>query len=73
MLALAFAVVASWPSCICAATCGPFHRAPLCLVGCRVRSYNRVNNTYACENPVTLGDLKSHSMLGFDGWIMSDW
>jgi beta-glucosidase-like glycosyl hydrolase len=38
-----------------------------------MRSYNRVNNTYACENPVTLGDLKSHSMLGFDGWIMSDW
>jgi hypothetical protein len=30
-----------------------------------------INNTYACENPVTLGWLKNE--LGFDGYVMSDW
>jgi beta-glucosidase len=44
-------------------------------------SYNRVrvmngsvamtNDTYACENPVTLADLKDR--LGFDGFVQSDW
>ena len=30
-----------------------------------------INNTYACEDPVTLGWLKQGA--GFDGWVMSDW
>lgn len=36
-------------------------------------SYNRVNGTYACENGVTLGDLKSPAGLNFTGWVLSDW
>lgn len=32
------------------------------------RSYNRVNGTYACEEPVSLGNLKSR--MGFDGWVV---
>jgi beta-glucosidase len=36
-------------------------------------SYNRINGTYACENSVTLGDLKSPSGLNFSGWVLSDW
>lgn len=34
-------------------------------------SYNRVNNTYACENNGTLGEL--FNVMNFSGWIMSDW
>jgi beta-glucosidase len=34
-------------------------------------SYPRVNGTYACENPATLGTLKTD--LGFGGFVMSDW
>ncbi|KAA0154145.1 hypothetical protein FNF29_02765 [Cafeteria roenbergensis] len=44
-------------------------------------SYNRVRvmngsqamsgDTYACENPVTLADLKDR--MGFDGFVQSDW
>lgn len=33
-------------------------------------SYNRVNDVHACQNPETLGHLKS---MGFEGWVMSDW
>jgi beta-glucosidase len=35
-------------------------------------SYNRVNGTYACENPETLRKVLEHQ-LGFDGFVMSDW
>jgi hypothetical protein len=34
-------------------------------------SYPRVNGAYACENPSTLGTLKTD--LGFGGFVMSDW
>jgi len=34
-------------------------------------SYNKINNVYSCENPVTLGYLKE--AIGFSGWVMSDW
>lgn len=35
-------------------------------------SYNKINNTYACENDQTLNvDLKQR--MGFQGWVMSDW
>ncbi len=35
-------------------------------------SYNRINDTYACENEQTLSkDLKGR--MGFTGFVMSDW
>ena len=34
-------------------------------------SYNRINGTYACENPYTLGVLKND--FGFKGFVVSDW
>lgn len=35
-------------------------------------SYNRVNNSYACQNSKTLnGFLKTE--LGFQGFVVSDW
>jgi len=33
--------------------------------------YNRVNGTWACEDANTLNEIKT--ILGFDGWMMSDW
>ena len=35
-------------------------------------SYNRVNGTYACENPTLLTSYLKQE-FGFDGWVMSDW
>jgi beta-glucosidase len=50
----------------------PFRACVDAGVGAVMCSYNRVNGTYACENPDTLnGWLKGE--LGFTGWIMSDW
>jgi beta-glucosidase len=49
----------------------PFEAAVNAGVGAVMCSYNRVGGTYACENPATLGDLKSG--MGFTGWVMSDW
>lgn len=40
-------------------------------VGSAMCSYNKINGTWACENPQTLSDLKNK--MGFDGWVMSDW
>ncbi len=41
-------------------------------VGSVMCSYNRIDGTYACENPRMLdGILKGE--LGFDGFVMSDW
>ena len=35
-------------------------------------SYNRINDTYACENDLTLStELKGY--MGFPGFVMSDW
>ncbi|MFZ0393917.1 MAG: glycoside hydrolase family 3 C-terminal domain-containing protein [Terracidiphilus sp.] len=34
-------------------------------------SYNKINGTYACENPYTLGVLKKD--WGFKGFVVSDW
>ncbi len=36
-------------------------------------SYNKINMTYSCENPVTLGDLKNPRGLNFSGFVLSDW
>jgi beta-glucosidase len=49
----------------------PFAAAVDAGVGSAMCSYNRINNTYACENNSTLPTLKG--MYGFDGWVMSDW
>lgn len=35
-------------------------------------SYNRVNGTFACENPHTLAEIL-RGQLGFRGWVMSDY
>jgi beta-glucosidase len=35
-------------------------------------SYNRVNQTYACENPYILNEVLRKE-LGFEGYVVSDW
>ena len=35
-------------------------------------SYNRINGTYACENPYTLGEVLKKD-FGFKGFVVSDW
>jgi len=35
-------------------------------------SYNRINGTYACENPYTLTDVLKMD-FGFKGFVVSDW
>jgi len=42
-------------------------------VGSFMCSYNRINGTHACENNITLGDLKNPQGLNFSGWVLSDW
>lgn len=49
----------------------PYRAAAAAGVGSVMCAYNLINGTYACENPQTLGDLKTK--LGFDGWVVSDW
>jgi beta-glucosidase len=40
-------------------------------VGAVMCSYNKINGSWACEQPQTLSDLKNG--MGFQGWVMSDW
>eukprot|EP00659_Diplonema_papillatum_P014346 gene14346-22009_t len=50
----------------------PFEGAVAAGVGSVMCSYNKINGTWSCENPDTLGrDLKARN--GFQGWVMSDW
>eukprot|EP00052_Salpingoeca_macrocollata_P017874 m.146254 g.146254 ORF g.146254 m.146254 type:complete len:696 (-) comp20527_c1_seq1:51-2138(-) len=49
----------------------PFAGAVDAGVGSVMCSYNKINDTYSCENPVTLGALKNQ--MGYKGWVMSDW
>lgn len=35
-------------------------------------AYNRVNDTYACENAYTLNEVL-RNQWGFEGWVMTDW
>ena len=52
----------------------PFQRAVEASVTFLICSYNRINGTYACENPALIGKtglLKAQ--LGFGGYVMSDW
>lgn len=49
-----------------------FQEAVRAGTGCIMCSYNRVNNSYACQNSKTLnGILKTE--LGFQGFVVSDW
>ena len=50
----------------------PFQDAVHAGAGCIMSSYNRINNSYACENSKTQnGVLKTE--LGFEGFVLSDW
>ncbi|KAJ6007826.1 beta-glucosidase G [Penicillium herquei] len=50
----------------------PFANAVRAGVSSVMCSYNRVNETYACQNPKLLNDLLKEE-LGFQGYVMSDW
>jgi beta-glucosidase len=49
----------------------PFEAAVSAGVGAVMCSYNRLNGTDACANPVLLADLKQG--MGFAGFVMTDW
>jgi beta-glucosidase len=50
----------------------PFKAAVDAGVAAIMCSYNKINNTWACENEVTLNQLLRKE-LGFQGYVMSDW
>ncbi|ODV93516.1 hypothetical protein PACTADRAFT_5293 [Pachysolen tannophilus NRRL Y-2460] len=50
----------------------PFADAINAGAGSVMCSFNRVNNSYACENPALLNGLLKDE-LGFQGFVMSDW
>jgi len=50
----------------------PFIRSVQAGVGSVMCSYNKVNNTYACENNYTL-NVVLKGEFGYRGYIMSDW
>ena len=50
----------------------PFADAVRAGVSAIMCSYNRVNQTYSCENPKALNGLLKGE-LGFQGYVMSDW
>jgi beta-glucosidase len=50
----------------------PFKAAVDAGVAAIMCSYNKINDTFACENDVTLNQLL-RGELGFQGFVMSDW
>ncbi|KAI0535022.1 glycosyl hydrolase family 3 N terminal domain-containing protein [Xylaria digitata] len=50
----------------------PFADAVRAGVGSVMCSYNKINNTYACENSYVLNRLLKNE-LGFQGFVVSDW
>jgi beta-glucosidase len=50
----------------------PFQDAVRAGVASVMCSYNRVNNTYACQNSKMLNGLLK-TELGFQGFVVSDW
>ncbi|KAF5376043.1 hypothetical protein D9615_007662 [Tricholomella constricta] len=50
----------------------PFLRSVMAGATSVMCSYNRINNTYACENDKTLNDILKRE-FGFQGYVMSDW
>ncbi|KAL5357941.1 putative beta-glucosidase A [Aspergillus floccosus] len=50
----------------------PFADAVRAGVGAVMCSYNQINNSYGCQNSLTLNKLLK-AELGFQGFVMSDW
>jgi beta-glucosidase len=50
----------------------PFQDAVHAGAGCIMCSYNRLNNSYGCQNSKTLNGLLK-TELGFEGFVVSDW
>lgn len=50
----------------------PFAEAVHAGVGSVMCSYNRINNTYACQNSAVMNGLLK-TELGFEGFVVSDW
>ncbi|KAK1062374.1 hypothetical protein LTR12_010315 [Friedmanniomyces endolithicus] len=50
----------------------PFQDLVHAGVGCAMCSYNRINNTYACENSKAMNGLLKGE-LNFQGFVVSDW
>ncbi|KAJ5727691.1 beta-glucosidase M [Penicillium malachiteum] len=50
----------------------PFQDAVLAGATCVMCSYNRLNNSYACQNSKTLNGLLK-TELGFQGYVVTDW
>ncbi|KAI8627478.1 glycoside hydrolase family 3 protein [Xylariaceae sp. FL1651] len=50
----------------------PFADAVRAGVGSVMCSYNKINNTYACENSYVINQLLKNE-LGFQGFLVSDW
>jgi beta-glucosidase len=50
----------------------PFQDALHAGAGCIMCSYNRINNSYACQNSKVLNGLLK-TELGFEGFVVSDW
>jgi beta-glucosidase len=50
----------------------PFADAVHAGAGSVMCSYNRVNNSYGCQNSKTLNGLLK-TELGFEGFVVSDW
>ncbi|CDK28029.1 unnamed protein product [Kuraishia capsulata CBS 1993] len=50
----------------------PFYDAVKAGAGSVMGSYNRINNSYACQNSKTLNGLLK-TELGFEGFVVSDW
>ena len=50
----------------------PFQDALHAGAGCIMCSYNRINNSYACQNSKTLNGLLK-TELGFEGFVTTDW
>ncbi|GLA22010.1 hypothetical protein AnigIFM63326_000142 [Aspergillus niger] len=50
----------------------PFHDAVKAGAGAVMCSYNRINNSYGCQNSKTLNGLLKGE-LGFQGFVVSDW
>jgi len=50
----------------------PFADAVHAGAGCIMCSYNRLNNSYSCQNSKMLNGLLK-TELGFEGFVVSDW